>query len=93
MHTKDKLADALVAAGLPDMATAARTGYYHDFLSPLALPEITLANELAQVGTAAALALRHRVIQGDFDATTQEGEDWAASPEGQEAFKNLGRTK
>jgi len=31
--------------------------------------------------------MRH--LNGEFDANTEESEDWANSPEGQEAFKNL----
>ena len=41
-HTKDYLAQELRAAGLNAMADKAATGYYHDFLSPLALPETQL---------------------------------------------------
>jgi len=46
MHTKDILAEALRQAGLPDMATKAAEGYYHDFLSPLPLPEKQLMHDL-----------------------------------------------
>jgi len=89
MHTKDILAQALREIGLNEMADKAATGYYHDFLSPLATPEIQLAADLAAVKTPEALALRRRVINGDFDATTEESEDWAQSEEGQEAMRNL----
>jgi hypothetical protein len=34
-------------------------------------------------------ALRQRVIDGEFDASAEEGDEWAASPEGQEAFRRL----
>ena len=95
MHTKDKLADALLAVGLLDMSLQARGGYYHDFLSPLELPEIALVTALGAAATAnpdkAAdiRALMTRVINGDFDASAEESEEWAASPEGQEAFRSL----
>jgi len=89
MHTKDLLAEALREIGLTDMATLAATGYYHDFLSPLDLPEMQLAHDLATVGTDDAMALRRRVINGEFDANLEESDAWAKSPEGQEAFRLL----
>jgi hypothetical protein len=61
MHTKDILASALRDAGLPLMAIKAAEGYYHDYLSPLPIPEKTLCEELTNVGTPAALALCKRV--------------------------------
>ena len=88
-HSKDLLARALLEAGLPVMAAKAVDGYYHDFLSPLGNPAMTLANDLAQAGTPAALALRQRHINGEFDSTPQESEEWAASPEGQAAMRRL----
>lgn len=89
MHTKDFLAEELIKAGLPEMADKARAGYYHDFLSPLDFPEMQLAADLAAVGTPAALAVRQRVIDGDFDATAEESEEWARSADGQAAFNRL----
>jgi hypothetical protein len=92
MHTKDILANELRKAGLPDMAGKAATGYYHDFLSPLAMPCIQLAEDLAKAGTPEALALRARHLNGEFDATKEESDDWAAGPEGQETFSRLVRS-
>lgn len=91
MHTKDILAAELTKAGLPEMAEKAATGYYHDYLSPLAMPCMQLAEDLAKAGTPAALALRARHINGEFDATKEEGDEWAASPDGQETFSRLVR--
>lgn len=76
MHTKDKLAAELHKAGLHDMAMRAGQGYYHDFLSPLATPCIQLAADLAAVGTPAAMALRDRHLEGEFDASREEGDEW-----------------
>ena len=89
MHTKDLLAAALEAAALPDMAAKAREGYYHDFLSPLDTPVLQLAGDLAEAGTPASLEVRKRVINGEFDATREESDEWAKSPDGQNAFKEL----
>jgi hypothetical protein len=96
MHTKDKLADALSSVGLTDMAAKARDGYYHDFLSPLALPEMQLLNDLGIAATTThrdkqetIMALRKRVIDGDFDASQEESEAWAESEDGQDTFRKL----
>lgn len=72
MHTKDKLAEALTEAGLVEMAEKARAGYYHDFMSPLALPALQLADDLARKATPEALAIRVRHINGEFDAAPDE---------------------
>jgi hypothetical protein len=87
MHTKDILASALRDAGLPLIAIKAAEGYYHDYLSPLPMPEKTLCEELTNVGTPAALALCERVRQGDYDASEEEEEAWASSPEGVAAMQ------
>ena len=98
-HTTAKLARALREAGAPDlMVSRAAQGYYHDYLSPLTFPELQLAKDLAgqaarhPPGSAKAVALRQlrqRVINGDFDASKAESDAWAASPEGQQAFRDL----
>lgn len=92
MHTKDKLAEALRAAGLAAMADKAATGYYHDYLSPLDLPCVQLDTDLVAAGTPSALAVRARHHDGEFDASMEESEAWADSDEGQEAMRMLTRT-
>jgi hypothetical protein len=91
MHTKDFLALELRKAGLHAMADKAATGYYHDFESPLDFPEMQLDADLTLAGTPEALALRARHHNGEFDASTEESEAWADSPEGQEAFGRIAR--
>jgi hypothetical protein len=83
----------------PAMIRRAEAGYYHDYLSPLAMPEMALVNELGSLAThpsrrgtpasGALLALRQRVIDGEFDASRAESDAWARSPEGQAAFAEL----
>jgi hypothetical protein len=96
-HTKDMLAAALREVGLDKMADAAATGYYHDFLSPLDLPEMQLVQDLAVAArnnasrAAAISALRQRVINGEFDASAEESDEWAASADGQDALRRLTR--
>lgn len=89
MHTKDFLAGELRKAGLDAMADKAVTGYYHDFLSPLDLPEMQLDADLVRAGTPSAMALRKRHHNGEFDASPEESEAWAQSEEGQEAMRML----
>lgn len=91
--SKMKLASALRALpgfaarnDLQQMAARAEAGYYSDFGSPLATPCIQLAHDLKAVGAEAVLA-RH--MNGEFDATREESDAWAASPEGQEAMSSF----
>ena len=97
-HTKDKLAAALREVGLNEMADKAATGWYHDFLSPLDFPELTLIHDLKVASDAvkfdvqkmeAILELRDDVKNGEYDASLEESEEWANSPEGKEAVRSL----
>lgn len=92
MHTTEKLAQELEKAGLDEMAKKAREGLYHDFLSPLTFPEMELDKDLAEAargGNKAAYELRRRHHNGDFDASKEESDEWARSPDGQEAMRSL----
>jgi hypothetical protein len=89
MHTKYILAAELTKAGLPEMATKAAAGFYHDFESPLALPEIQLAQDLTDAHTPAATALLHRHMEGEFDASLDESEEWARGPDGMALIRRL----
>lgn len=87
--TSEFLATELDKAGLPDLAIRARRDEFHDFLSPHTFPELTLVEALRIAGTPEAIAIRTRVIDGEFDASTEESDDWARSPEGQEMLSML----
>jgi hypothetical protein len=89
MHSKDLLAAELRKVGLNEMADKAAAGYYHDFLSPLPFPELQLADDLARAGTLEALVLRNRHLEGEFDATVEESEEWVNSPDGQATMAEL----
>lgn len=89
MHTKDFLASELRKAGLHEMAGKAETGYYHDFLSPLDDPALQLLTDLLAAGTEEASALRTRHLNGEFDASVEESNDWVNSEEGRAAFARL----
>jgi hypothetical protein len=88
-HTKDILAAELRKAGLHEMADRAAAGYYHDFLSPLAIPDAQLEHDLRMAGTPEAEALRRRHLSGEFDASPEESDAWAASQDGQDAMRRL----
>ncbi len=89
------LAQRLDKLGLVLMAKNARENMYHDYLSPMPAPEHVLAQHLAACAESfpgmatAILALRQEVIDGKFDATKEESDEWAASEEGQKLFKEL----
>lgn len=89
MHTTEKLALALEDANLPEMAKAARQGFYHDFLSPLAMPCMQLESDLRSQHTDAAEKVRERHLNGEFDATKEESDAWAESPDGKATFGEL----
>lgn len=92
MHTKDFLARELRAAGLEAMALEAEKGIYHDYLSPLDDPAMQLDRDLVEciwAGNEAAKDLRRRHHNGEFDASAEESDDWARSPEGRAVFALL----
>ena len=86
MHTKDFLAQELEKADLQEMANKAKTGYYDDYLSPLATPCLQLEIDLREAATPAAEALRQRHLNGEFDSLKEESDAWIASPDGQAAL-------
>lgn len=99
-HTTAKLARALAEIpGMPKwMITKAVDGFYHDYLSPLAMPELQLVADLRSMARHPSTKkdarpllkdLAQRVIDGEFDATKAESDEWAASPEGQATFREL----
>lgn len=90
MHTKDYLAQELEKCGLKEMAAKARTGYYHDFLSPLDMPETQLLLDLRDVNHGPAVEdLIQRHLNGEFDASLAESEEWANSAEGRASMGML----
>lgn len=95
MHTKDILAEALRNASLPDLAERASKGEFHDFLSPHPLPQLHLLEELerarrANPGLITAISrIQNRVMEGEFDASIEESEEWAESPEGRMTLRGL----
>jgi hypothetical protein len=85
---------------LEDMPRRAREGHFDDFFAP---PEIAdgfelhrLVEELKHRKTNIPRISRLRtnavitaVMEGEFDATKEESDRWAASKDGQETFRKL----
>ena len=103
-RTSELLAVELDKVGLIGMAKLAREDHFHDFLSPLDMPEI----ELVEMLSAAAMSclenddfqrqdkiwkLRDDVINGKYDADKAESDAWAKSPEGRATMGRLIRNR
>ena len=96
-RTSQILADALREAGFEQLAKRAELDEFHDYLSPHDLPEMMLDLELIAIikGTLSPLAraraqeIRDRHHRGEFDADLKESDEWAASEDGQDAFRRL----
>jgi hypothetical protein len=89
IHSTEKLAQALSAVDDPAMyymVDRARSGYYHSFLSPHALPELELVKDLRELGH---LELVARVLDDEFDETMAESDAWSRSEDGQETVSEL----
>jgi hypothetical protein len=80
------------------MIEKARTGHYHDFMSPLDFPEMQLVADLKDLASRPATPRNSRpllrqlaqdVKDGKHDASKAESDAWAASPEGQETLAAL----
>ena len=76
----------------------ARAGYYHDYMSPIPMPDVQLVCDLRELneriptpgGVHGMIGnLTSEVIDGKFEATVKEGEDWLLSDAGQAALKSL----
>lgn len=98
--TSQKLADTLRAAGFDDLAKRAEADEFHDFLSDDALSAVRLDNALVDIAKDASRSDRERIAasnirmrhhRGEFDASKEESDAWAESPDGQEAFRRLAR--
>jgi hypothetical protein len=95
VRSTEKLVHALREAGAPaDLITRAEANEFHDYKSQSATPCLDLNRALTTViqstpetaYTYAFLtkmrALRSKAQNGEFDATKEESDEWAASPEG-----------
>ena len=96
MRTRERLAAELrkvAAIASPDNASKyeafakrADTGEFDDYEDTHVCPITKLYTELTAAGFTKFAA---RVANGEFDATKEESDEWARSPSGQEAAKQL----
>lgn len=95
--TSENLAKVLEGVGLTDLAAKARADQYHDYLSPDAMCSVALERDIRYARDNCSdpilkhliEQIRQRHLNGDFDASLEESDEWAASPEGQAAFQAL----
>lgn len=85
-RTSAYLARELMAAGLHELSFRAATGEFDDYGTVHVCGPTALHGELLKAGRP---DLAQRVAAGEFDATIEESDEWAASPEGQAAFASL----
>lgn len=87
--TTELLAAALTEAGAPaDMIAKARAGHYDDYRSELPFPCMQLVRDAHAAGLH---DIAERAKAGEFDATAEEAEEWARSPEGRATFDAFGK--
>ena len=90
MRTRDKLVAAIAeynTDGKHDkLAARAATGEFDDFADTHVCPITELHRLCRKYGLN---ELAERVANGEFDATKEESDEWAASPSGQAAFAML----
>ena len=96
MRTRERLADELrKVANVASPANAekyeafakrAATGEFDDYADTYVCPITQLHAELSAAGFSKFAA---RVANGEFDATKEESDEWARSPSGQDAAKQL----
>jgi hypothetical protein len=96
MKTRDRLASelrkvaAITSAGraalYEEFAKRAETGEFDDYADTYACPITQLYTELSGAGFH---KFASRVANGEFDATTEESDEWARSPSGQAAAREL----
>lgn len=95
-RTRDRLARelrAIAEAASPDnaakyeaFAKRAETGEFDDYADTYVCPITQLHAELTAAGLTKFAA---RVAAGEFDATKEESDEWARSPQGQKIAKAL----
>lgn len=65
----------------------AKQDYYHDFFGGAELPEFELLADLKEAKASEQIC--QNVINGKYDASKEDSDEWAKSAEGREAFNDL----
>lgn len=100
--TAEYLARVLDELGNADMAARARLAHFDDYFCPDDVDDganiLRLVVELRDWARSATRDQRHRAHvlieaaeDGEFDGTSQEARQWAASPDGQATFRAFTR--
>jgi hypothetical protein len=92
------LGAALTEAGLKPLASRAIDGEWNDYFGMHPVPKANLVILLKQEQQRTLNVMERtrigrvikRIEEGEFDSTLEEGNEWAASPEGQRAWRELG---
>jgi hypothetical protein len=79
-------ADPTKQAKYEQFAKRAETGEFDDYADTYVCPITQLHHELVGAGLR---AFARRVADGEFDATSEESDEWAASPAGQAVLSRL----
>lgn len=91
MRESDRvLADALRAAGLEELVERAAAGEWNDYFGKHGAPQHALIGELrGYTGSRRYRAniLINRIIDGDFDGTPAEAEEYMTTPEADEVMR------
>lgn len=93
MRTSDRiLYDDLIEAGLPHLADRAAQGEWNDYFGIHTLPQVELLRTLrseVKLANAVRKRLIDDMVDGKYDGTKEESDEWGASPEGQEVYRQL----
>jgi hypothetical protein len=89
-----KLYEALRAADLPDLAERAKDGEWNDYFGRHAAPQHHLIAQLEKRiphrrDPETIQGVIQQVLDGAFDGTKAEANEWAESAEGQALFREL----
>lgn len=100
--TTEFLGRVLDEVSLEDMARRAREGHFDDYFAPAEVADglelLRLVGELGEAAKAPATkrndrsrirAIAEAVKCGEFDGTKEESDRWAASKDGQDAYRQL----
>ncbi|HSU37134.1 MAG TPA: hypothetical protein VLJ88_15870 [Propionibacteriaceae bacterium] len=93
MRVSDQiLHDDLLEAGLQHLAARAAAGEWNDYFGDDAMPQhalIAVLRDEVVIANVVRKQLIQNVIDGKYDGTRADADEWAASPEGQAVLGEL----
>lgn len=90
IRTRERLAQVLHAEVLFDLERRARAGEFDDFESDSATP---IGDLVAALRAAGKDGLALRAMEGEWDGSPDEAEEWIRSPEGRAVVAELAKGK